>query len=506
MSLNYKSAILFLLFLLLPVTALAQQTVLRHTVQQGETLYGLSVKYGVTAEQIVRANAGLTAENLKAGATIVIPPNGTAQPECKEMHRIKKGETLWSLSRQYGITVDQLVAANPEMAAADYKLKKGRTICIPYPAPAASVAEPVADSLFEAARCAPLEKINIALILPLTSEGAEGKRSVEYYRGFLMAVEAMKKSGKSVSVFAFDERQSDTSLDSVLGKIRDYHAHLIIGPVYPSHFEEVCNFAAAEGIKVCAPFSSKLQQIATCPQLFLMNAPDANKHAYAADLFMQSFPTAKVVFVLSGQNNEASFTRLLSEKLRSAGSETATLPSGFEPENLKDLVAPDRLTILVPTSSDRHTLTALLQKLKAFRTKYPRSLTALFGYPDWLAFKGRDSDDLFDANTYVFTHFYYNPQSPQVRAFETDYQRWFNTKMIETYPRMALLGYDEGLYMMTGLAQYGTGFTTQGIDVPLLQTHIAFEGSGTTGGGHINRSMVFIHYMPNGSIQRIYIR
>jgi len=506
MSTNYKTAIAILIFLLIPIAALSQQAVLKHTVQQGETLYGLSVKYGVTVEQIVQANTGLTSESLKAGTTIIIPSNGTGRPACKEMYRVKKGETLWSISHQYGLTVDQLIAANPEMASADYKLKKGKTICIPYPAPPAPVVRRDADSLAAATACVPLEKINVALILPLTSEGAEGKRSVEFYRGFLMAVEEIKKSGKSVSIFTFNESQSDLSLANVLKKIRQYKAHLIIGPVYPSHFEEVCNFATAEGIKVCAPFSSKLQEIATCPQLFLMNAPDTHKHTYAADLFMQSFPTAKVVFVQSEQNNEAAFVQLLSGRLRSAGNKTATLSLGFTPEELKSLIAPDRLTVLVPTASDRRTLSVLLQKLKAFRSEYPSSKTALFGYPDWLAFKERDSEDLYDANAYVYTHFYYNPYSPQVRVFESEYQRWFHTKMIDTYPRMALLGYDEGLYMMKGLAEYGMGFTTQRIQVPMLQTHIAFDGNSQTGGGHINRSMIFIHHKPDGTLQRIYTR
>lgn len=503
MSLNHKTAIVFLFFILLPIAALSQQAVLKHTVQQGETLYGLSRKYGVTVEQIVQANAGLTSENLKAGATVLIPSNGTGQPVCKETHRVKKGETLWSLAHRYGLTVDELIAANPEMGTTDYKLKKGKTICIPYPSPLAPTAQPNADSLAASTTCAPLEKVNVALILPLTSERAEGERSVEFYRGFLMAVEEIKKTGKSVSVFTFDERQWDPSLATVLEKIREYQAHLIIGPVYPSHFEEVCDFATAEDIKVCAPFSSKLQEIATCPQLFLMNAPDANKHAYAADLFMQNFPTAKVVFVQPEQRNEAAFIQLLSARLRTAGNETATLPLGFAQEELKKLLAPDRLTVIVPAASDRHTLAALLQKLEAFRAEYPGSQTALFGYPDWLAFKGRDSEDLHDANTYVYTHFYYNPYSPQVRALESAYQRWFNTKMIDTYPRMALLGYDEGLYMMTGLATHGIGFATQRIQVPTLQNRIAFDGEAQTDGGHINSSMFLVHYKTDGTVEMI---
>lgn len=506
MSLNHKTAIVFFLLLLMPIAALAQQPVLKHTVQQGETLYGLSHKYGVTVEQIMQANEGLTFENLKAGTCILVPSNGTGQPACREMHRVKKGETLWSISHMYGLTVDELIAANPGMGAPDYKLKKGSDICIPYPAPPVQVSSEAVDSLAATDSHKPLEKINVSLILPLTSENAEGERSVEFYRGFLMAVEEIKKSGKSVSVFVFDERQGDASLADILEKVKEYHTHLIIGPVYPAHYAEVCKFATAEGIKVCAPFSSKVQEIETCPQLFLVNAPDANKRTYAADLFSQTFPHAKVVFVQTERKNETAFTSLLAAKLRTAGNETATLPLGFTPEQLKGCLAAERLTVLVPDASDRNTLTSLLQQLKAFRTEYPGSQTALFGYPDWLVYKEREPEDLYDENAYIYTNFYYNPYASQVRTLEAAYQRWFNTKLIETHPRMALLGYDEGLYMMTGLAKYGTGFTTQFLSIPTLQSRIAFDTGQGESGGYINRSMMFIHYRTDGTIEKISAR
>ena len=47
--------------------ASAQGVASRHTVQAGETLYRISKAYGVAVEEIVRANPGLTAENLKKG-------------------------------------------------------------------------------------------------------------------------------------------------------------------------------------------------------------------------------------------------------------------------------------------------------------------------------------------------------------------------------------------------------------------------------------------------------
>lgn len=55
------------------------------------------------------------------------------QQNYREMHKVKKGETLFGIARRYEITVDQLIKANPDMNAVGYELKKGDYIFIPYP-------------------------------------------------------------------------------------------------------------------------------------------------------------------------------------------------------------------------------------------------------------------------------------------------------------------------------------------------------------------------------------
>ena len=44
-----------------------------HKVAAGETLYGLAVNYGVSQEELIKANPGIESSGLKAGQTIVVP-------------------------------------------------------------------------------------------------------------------------------------------------------------------------------------------------------------------------------------------------------------------------------------------------------------------------------------------------------------------------------------------------------------------------------------------------
>ena len=54
-------------------------------------------------------------------------------PQWRDLYKVKKKDTLYGIAKKFGLTEDQLRAANPEMKAADYTLKKGDRILIPYP-------------------------------------------------------------------------------------------------------------------------------------------------------------------------------------------------------------------------------------------------------------------------------------------------------------------------------------------------------------------------------------
>ena len=47
-------------------------------------------------------------------------------------HKVKKKETIFGISRMYGLTIEELIKANPEMNAPDYELKKGMVLNIPF--------------------------------------------------------------------------------------------------------------------------------------------------------------------------------------------------------------------------------------------------------------------------------------------------------------------------------------------------------------------------------------
>ncbi|MDE7123094.1 MAG: LysM peptidoglycan-binding domain-containing protein, partial [Alistipes sp.] len=93
-----------------------------HTVQPGETLYGLAKTYEV-GEKVIVANNPASASGLKAGERLRIPfVSNVEQPASEKKlrktfrtHEVAKGETLYAISRRYEIPIQTIVADNPSL-------------------------------------------------------------------------------------------------------------------------------------------------------------------------------------------------------------------------------------------------------------------------------------------------------------------------------------------------------------------------------------------------------
>ena len=75
--------------------------------------------------------------------------------------------------------------------------------------------------------------------------------------------------------------------------------------------------------------------------------------------------------------------------------------------------------------------------------------------------------------------------------------------MLNALPRFAIVGYDQAMYFMKGLQQYGNGFIgtkTQTVGNS-IQTPYHFVKAGS--GGYLNKSFMLVHYKPNRSIETI---
>ena len=116
----------------LPKTIVAGHQFYYYDIGAGESIYGIAAKLGVTKDEIIKNNP-LAADGIEKGMRLYFPVEDeadndvTAAPQAMQ-HTVKQGETLYGLAKNYGLTVDELIAANP---GSENGIKVGQSLAIP---------------------------------------------------------------------------------------------------------------------------------------------------------------------------------------------------------------------------------------------------------------------------------------------------------------------------------------------------------------------------------------
>ncbi len=95
-----------------------------YVVQQGDNIYTIAERFGITVDKIIQDNGLLYPSNLAIGQTIII-----AYPE--QSYIVQQGDTLQGIADLYSVTVMQLLRNNPYLADRQY-LYPGETLTISY--------------------------------------------------------------------------------------------------------------------------------------------------------------------------------------------------------------------------------------------------------------------------------------------------------------------------------------------------------------------------------------
>lgn len=82
-----------------------------HRVEPGETWFGISRRYGVTSAALAGANPTIVPERLRAGQILRIPGSDPAVAR-RRTHTVGAGDSLWGISRRYGVSIESIRAAN----------------------------------------------------------------------------------------------------------------------------------------------------------------------------------------------------------------------------------------------------------------------------------------------------------------------------------------------------------------------------------------------------------
>lgn len=510
-----------------------------HTIEAGETLYRLTVKYNVSAKAICDANPGLSAENFRIGQVIRIPaPDETpvvsdidnssktadvtseipaaVQSRCRDMHKVKRKETIYSISKEYGITEAELIEANPELKGKN-KIKKGSFLCIPYPTTTANTGNakpqtiPTNNELFsenkkEAERISTIKAAVILPFLPDAASRSESARMVEYYEGFLMAVDSLKRSGTSIDLYTYNSGANVNSLNDILSKNEMKNMDIIFGPLQQQQIKPLADFAKKNDIRLVIPFTSKDNTVFRNPAIYQINTPQSYLYSEVYDHFVRQFPNANVIFIEANSKtkDKADFIKGLKDELRNRSIPMATLDEDASVEALKSALKTGRENIFIPTSGSNLVLIKCLPQLTLLVRENPEFSIHMFGYPEWQTYTKDHLESFFELDTYFYSSFYTNDLFPAAKNFTRNYRRWYGKDMDERYPKYGMLGFDTGYFFLKGLARYGSELENnlQRMDFAPIQTGFKFQRVNNWG-GFVNKKVFFVRFTKNYELVKL---
>lgn len=491
---------------------------LLHTVNKKETLYGIARKYGVEQEDLRRLNPDLT-YGLQIGMVLRIPvarstaaPPMAVQPavaDSDEFHQVLPGETLFALSKQYGVSADSIKAVNGGLPEG---LKAGTYVRIPL-----GMKATVDSTLSDEPRPRPslATRRRIAVLLPFTATAQDSsitsdngvrmasvtEAAVEFRAGLSIALDTLRSKGLNADVHVFDTGMKPAQWDPLLKSDEVRGMDLYIGPFHRAAIESLTRVAGGAPIICPVPQSNKVVLGHPSVSKALGGRTDRLKlmarfiaYHHAADNIMLLKPD-----IFSERDVQALMVRELQQAL-------LPLPNKLRDSLLvvpcarREVAAaiakldPVRPNVLVVPSEDVEFITAVLNK---FMTSVPKYKITVYGLDTWTTMNTLDVGALVKLDVHVPANAFVDRSSPTVNAFIATYRARFHNEPGE----YAFLGYDVANYFISAEMQFGEDFPKYYAQVHAkpLYLDLRMQKLGPENGWS-NTSAVMLEYQPGGLV------
>lgn len=427
----------------------------------------------------------------------------------RDIHKVKKKETIFGIAKDYGVSIQELLDANPEMKREGYELKKGEWIFVPFAKSGDKKSE--TSSVMPAKKtvvtnAAVTSSVRVGVMLPLHNNDGDGKRMVEYYRGILMALNQLKAEGITTDVHAWNVPK-DADIRTTLLDKNASALDIIFGPLYSNQVKPLGDFCRTYGIKLVIPFSIETDEVLTNPNIYQVYQNDDRLNSKAIACFFERFQkTHHPVFI---DCNDAGsqvgiFTSSLRKQLELANIKYDLTNINSPAADFAKHFDSRRPNVVIINSEKSPQLNQVFAKLDALKSTNPGLAISLFGYNEWFMYQDYSLANFFKYGVYIPSTYYYNKVADKTENLEKLYQSTYGEAMSKTYiPRFAIVGYDQAQFFVRGFKNKGKTFRGSSMEVKYspLQTRYNFEKVGK--GGYMNNHFQLIHFKTDQTMENL---
>lgn len=446
-------------------------------------------------------------------------------------YRAGRGESVHGISKRLGLSRAQIIEYNPGVADG---VRRGEVLYFPVEefaqaqdAPAVETPEQVSvpETQITPQPQSGAKEPEVLVALPFGLESGASSRqnrhALDFYKGFLIAADTLTNRMGRAMVRTIDS-SAGAPADSLIER-----AAVVVIPEQASEFENTAALCAQNGTFALNLFAMRDSSYLTNPWMIQANIPTDMMYVKAIEGLRQTYPdyTPVIIRNLSGRNEKDPFAQALARTCSERGQRCLSIEynGNLTTADLAALEAePATNFVIVPSSGTLAEFNKFAYVVRNFRdsripSEEPMEPTAyaaaadtiatpaaigniaLFGYPDWMAFRS-DAEELLHAmEVTVYSRFYDDYDSFTSRNINNDFVRWYGEPMIESIPSQGLLGYDAGCFILKNLLLNGADFQpSQGGTFRGVQSTFRFER--VEGGGYVNTALYIVRFHPFGRL------
>ena len=501
-----------------------------YEVQKKNTLYSLAKEYHVEVNDIIAQNPQVE-DGLKKGMKIRIPvakikgdPDESqyiipAEVSPYVTHLVLPKETLYSLSKEYKVSIDSILMVNNQLPGG---LKVNQLINIPILKVYQDTS--VEEGLFFDSS-AVKQNYKVALLLPfylemldeldtsqfkakqLTKElHAKAKYGIEFYQGFKLAVDSLVDQGLNLTLEVYDTANDSMKAAKLISDSLLNDADLIIGPLYLDNFLLISDFAKMKKISIVSPVKLSNKVLLGNNYVSKVVTSDPVLHRFLGNYLFHSLRDSNLIMVYPDHFEDRKRAELVKKEYYEAA-QTLKDSTQIKPLvevlfDVKDFSAlklkfdPNRINVLVVPTKDQAFVTQLLTMLnmeEEFKFQ-------VYGLPEWEGYDNIEVDYLHHLDVHLLLSEFIDYNSTKVKKFENDFYSSY-----EIMPeKFSYLGFDVGYYYLGLLNDYGVNFEYMymGVEEELLSRKFEFFKTGIES-GYENHSTYIIRYN-NFEKERVY--
>lgn len=510
---------------------------LAHRIKAGETLYSIARDYNIPVATIREDNPMINPQFLKVGESLWIRRSDMGSSSEKQAQAemdayaealnnavddgfdyyvVKPGETIYSLSRRFGIS-EKDFAANNDVANG---LKAGAVIRIPQSKEENLRVIEANDALQNNATIEAhssdenivfraLEQgttLNIALMLPLNVGAKPNASFVEFYQGFLLGVEKLKESGKGeVKLTIYNTEHDKAKAQQIVQSQLFEGTNLIVGPVYEDEMAPVLQYARTNSVPVVTPLAN-IENV-NSPALFQLAPAPEKKYDKIANLLDGGRDIYLIYASSYDKEFESEILKQLEGKSYAAYNYSFDQKSIFTPKNatarpielMDDILKEEKpclFVVLANAETDVDRILGTISSAKVAITERSEKCAqyVVLGTSRWGRYNNIDHTSYFNNNVVMISTYHAKRDSQVVREFDSNY-----IKSYQALPSLyAYRGYDTAIMFGEGMHS-DIQYNMLDKRYTPLQTTYKFVQS-KEGGNYVNQEWIRVNYNSNYTI------